>query len=291
MAAKLVLGCGYLGRRVADAWKDAGHDVYAVTRSRDRAAAFESAGLNPVVADLTRDTPDFPAVETALFAVSWDRSSGASPREIYAEGLSRAIDALQRSSPEIRTFLLVSTTGVYGDGDGGAIDENSPCDPARESGQAYVEAERLLAESWLGDRSIVLRLAGIYGPGRIPLLGELQRREPLAVREEASLNLIHVVDAVAVILACEARAPRPSLYCVSDGHPVRRGEWYRAVASAFGLPDPVFVPPDAEQPVVPGGRRGGDKQVRNDKLMQEISPPFRYPSYREGLAAEAARRA
>jgi nucleoside-diphosphate-sugar epimerase len=225
----------------------------------------------------------------ALFAVSWDRSSGATPRQVYVEGLARAVDALERSSPDLRTLLLVSTTGVYGDGDGGEIDEESPCHPTRDSGQAYVEAERLLAESWLGDRSIVLRLAGIYGPGRIPLLGELQRQEPLAVREEACLNLIHVEDAVATILACEAKAPRPSLYCVSDGHPVRRGEWYRAVASAFSLPDPVFAQPAIDQPIVPGGRRGGDKRVRNDKLMREIGPAFRYPSYREGLAAEANR--
>ncbi|HEV7282041.1 MAG TPA: SDR family oxidoreductase [Pirellulaceae bacterium] len=289
MAAKLVLGCGYLGRRVAEVWKEAGHDIYAATRSAERAAAFKAAGLNPVVADLTRQTPDFSPVHTALFAVSWDRSSGATPRQVYVEGLGRAIDALKRSSPALETFLLVSTTGVYGDGDGGEIDEDSPCHPTRESGQAYVEAERLLAESWLGDRSIILRLAGIYGPGRIPLLGELQRREPLAVREDASLNLIHVDDAVAAILACEAKAPRPSLYCVSDGHPVRRGEWYRAVASAFGLPQPVFREPAPDQPIVPSGRRGGDKRVRNDKLMREIAPPFRYPSYREGLAAEASR--
>jgi nucleoside-diphosphate-sugar epimerase len=284
MAAKLVLGCGYLGRRVADAWKKEGHEVFAVTRSEDRALTLAAAGLNPVVADLTRRMPEFPAVETALFAVSWDRTSETTPRQVYVEGLQRAVDTLARSSPNLRTFILVSTTGVYGDGEGGDVDESTPCHPTRESGQAYVEAEKVLADSPLGERAVVLRLAGIYGPGRIPLLGELERREPLAVREEASLNLIHLEDAVATILACEARAPRPSLYCVSDGHPVRRGEWYRAVASAFGLPEPVFGPPTTD-----GGRGGGDKLVRNDKLRREIAPPFRYPSYREGLAAEAAR--
>lgn len=284
MTAKLVLGCGYLGRRVADAWKSAGHNVYAVTRSEDRAQILAPAGLNPVVADLTRHVPEFPAVESALFAVSWDRTSGTTPREVYVEGLQRAVEGLAKSSPGLRSFILISTTGVYGDGEGGEVDEATPCCPTRESGQAYVEAEKYLVDSPLGDRAIILRLAGIYGPGRIPLLAELQRREPLAVREEASLNLIHVEDAVATILACEARAPRPSLYCVSDGHPVRRGDWYRAVASAFGLPEPVFGPPAND-----GGRRGGNKLVRNDKLRREIDPPLRYPSYREGLAEEAAR--
>lgn len=284
MAAKLVLGCGYLGRRVADAWKTAGHDVSAVTRSAERAATLAGAGLNPVVADLTRETPEFPPVDSAIFAVSWDRNSGTTPRQVYLEGLQRAVDGLTKTSPKLRTFVFVSTTGVYGDGEGGEVDESTACRPTRESGQAYVEAERFLADSPLGDRAIVLRLAGIYGPGRIPLLNELQRQEPLAVREEASLNLIHVDDAVTTILACEERAPRPSLYCVADGHPVRRGEWYRAVASAFGLPEPVFG-----QPAADGGRRGGDKLVRNDKLRREIDPPFRYPSYREGLAAEASR--
>jgi nucleoside-diphosphate-sugar epimerase len=284
MAAKLVLGCGYLGRKVADAWKTEGHEVFAATRSAERAKTFAAAGLNPIIADLTRQTPEFPAVESALFAVSWDRTSGTTPRQVYAEGLQRAVEGLVRSSPELRTFLLISTTGVYGDGEGGEVDEATPCRPSRESGQAYVEAEKYLADSPLGDRAIILRLAGIYGPERIPLLGEVQRREPLAVREEASLNLIHVEDAVATILACEARAPRPSLYCVSDGHPVRRGDWYRAVASAFGLPEPIFGPPTSD-----GGRRGGDKLVRNSKLRREIAPSFRYPSYREGLAAEAAR--
>lgn len=285
MAAKLVLGCGYLGGRVASAWRNAGQEVYAVTRSEDRAATLSAEGFNPIVADLTRQTPEFPAVESALFAVSWDRSSGVTPHQVYVDGLRHAVEGLANSSPDLRTFILISTTGVYGDGEGGQVDESSPCRPTRESGQAYVEAERLLAESSIGDRAIILRLAGIYGPGRIPLLAELQRREPLAVREEASLNLIHVEDAVATILACEARAPRPSLYCVSDGRPVRRGEWYRAVAAAFGLPEPLFGPPARD-----GGRRGGDKLVLNDKLRREVAPVFQFPSYREGLAAEAARR-
>ena len=284
MATKLVLGCGYLGRRVADAWKNAGHQVYATTRSAERAKTLAAAGFNPVIGDLTRETPEFPPVETALFAVSRDRTSGRTPQQVYVEGLRRAVEGLVKSSPDLRTFILISTTGVYGDGEGSEVDESTPCRPTSESGNAYVEAERYLADSPLGDRAIVLRLAGIYGPDRIPLMNEMRRQEPLAVREDASLNLIHVEDAVATILACEERAPRPSLYCVSDGHPVRRGDWYRAVAAAFGLPEPVFGRPAAD-----GGRRGGDKLVRNDKLRREIDPPFRYPSYREGLAAEAAR--
>jgi nucleoside-diphosphate-sugar epimerase len=143
-------------------------------------------------------------------------------------------------------------------------------------------AERALASHRLGDRGIVLRLAGIYGPGRLPRRVELISGEPLSIAAGEHANLIHVEDAAAVVLAAEAHAQPPRIYAISDGHPVERREYLAQLARQFGLPPPAFrdpLPGEAE------GRRGGDKRVNNARMLAELKVTLSYPTYREGLAA------
>ena len=136
-------------------------------------------------------------------------------------------------------FIYISTTGVYGDAGGDWIDEETPPDPQRDGGRASLAAEQVLAEHPLGKNSVILRLAGIYGPGRIPFRSLLRAGEPIPAASEGFLNLIHVVDAAAVVLAAadarlECSDDRPRVFCVSDGQPVERGEYYREVARQIG---------------------------------------------------------
>ena len=96
---KLVIGCGYLGGRVARRWLSQGQEVYAVTRSHKRAASLSAGGLLPLVGDLASDDLSFtlPPLDTVLFAVGFDRSTGHSIHEVYVNGLRRALDALPES--------------------------------------------------------------------------------------------------------------------------------------------------------------------------------------------------
>jgi nucleoside-diphosphate-sugar epimerase len=279
---KLVFGCGYLGLRVARLWRSAGNEVVAVTRSAERAARLAAEGLQPVVADLTdAQRVQLPAdIGTVLFAVGFDRAAGRSIHEVYVEGLRRALGWLP---PSVERFLYVSTTGVYGQVTGEWVDENSPCQPTREGGKASLAAEQLLAEHPLGERTIVLRLAGIYGPGRIPRSRELQAGQPIDAPAEGMLNLIHVDDAARIVLLAEERAQPPRTYVISDGHPVVRADYYRELARLLGAPPPNFVAPDPSSPAAQ--RAASDKRIDNRRCLEELQPQLIYPSYRDGLAA------
>jgi nucleoside-diphosphate-sugar epimerase len=282
--AKLIFGCGYLGERVLRRWRAAGEKVYAVTRSADRAAQWQREGIAPLVLDITQDLHEAAPndVDTVLFAVGFDPKAGRSIREVYVEGLTSALAWLP---PNVQRFIYISSTGVYGSFAGEWIDEASPCEPVREGGKACLEAERLLAASPFGDRSIVLRLAGIYGPGRIPRASDLIAGKPIDAELDGYLNLIHVEDAARIVLlADQNRATSPCLL-VSDGHPVRRREYYEELAHLLGAPPPRFTPPAETSPP----RRGAaDKRIRNERLMKELQPQFRFPDYRAGLADAVA---
>lgn len=282
--AKLVVGCGYLGMRVALRWRDAGTAVFAVTRHNERAEEFITAGLTPIVADVNKrgTLAQLPEVESVLYAVGYDRLSGIPIREVYVDGLRNVLDAL---SPATKRVIYISSTGVYGQSDGEWVTEVSPCQPRRDSGAACLEAEQILAVHPRGARSITLRLAGIHGPGRIPRFDDLRAGKPVPASPDGFLNLIHVEDAVEVILAAEERAVPPRTYVVSDGNPVLRQDYYRELARLIGAPTPSFERPSTGT----SPRRGdGSKRASNQRMLQELAVRLRYRSYQEALAAIVA---
>jgi nucleoside-diphosphate-sugar epimerase len=278
---KLIFGCGYLGLRVARRWLAAGHMVYAVTRSQSRADELAARGLSPWVGDVTRPETlrGLPEAETVLYAVGYDRRQGQSMHEVYVAGLNNVLGALPGSTGRV---IYVSSTGVYGDSAGEWVDEHTPCRPQREGGRACLAAEQALAAHPLGARGVVLRLAGIYGPGRIPRKELLLAGEPIPSPAEGYLNLIHVDDAAAVVLAAE-RAPTPRVYVVSDGHPPRRRDYYMELARLAEAPPPRFSAPPSDAPAAQ--RAGADKRACNARLLRELDVRLAYPTFREGLAA------
>jgi nucleoside-diphosphate-sugar epimerase len=130
-------------------------------------------------------------------------------------------------------------------------------------------------------------MAGIYGPDRIPRRRALLAGLPIAAPSDGFLNLIHVDDAARIVVAAEEQLEPPNLLCVSDGHPVVRGEYYRELARAAGAPAPRFVTPAAGEPAT--DRASSSKRVSNRQLLQQLAISLQYPSYREGLAAECGR--
>jgi len=279
---KLIFGCGYLGLRVAHLWLQAGNDVHAVTRSAHRASELRAMGLKPIIADIldTATMAELPRAQTVLFAVGYDRSSGESMRRVYVDGLANVLDVMPS---QVARFIYVSSTGVYGQSDGSWVDEDSPCNPIRAGGLACLDAERTLAAHPIGQHSIILRLAGIYGPGRIPRRVDLALGKPIAAPSEGYLNLIHVDDAVRAVLAVENDSPVPAMYCISDGHPVPRRRYFEQLAQLIRAPRPVFTTP------APGSaaleRAGSSKRISNRRFVEQLGFQFRHPSYREGLAA------
>jgi nucleoside-diphosphate-sugar epimerase len=283
---KLIFGCGYLGERVAQRWHEAGREVAVVTRGEERAREFRRQGYQAIVADVTQ--PDtltaLPAAETVLFAVGCDRSAGQSLETVYAGRMRNVLAALPSATGR---FIYISTTGVYGDAGGNWIDEDTPTNPQREGGRASLAAEQALAKHPLGRNAVVLRLAGIYGPGRIPFRSLLRAGEPIPAPSNGQLNLIHVADAASIIVAAAeanlAPSPGPRVYCVSDGHPVERGEYYREVARRIAAPAPTFVALDFDSPRA--ARAASNRRVSNARMLRELGVQLTYPDYRSGLKA------
>jgi nucleoside-diphosphate-sugar epimerase len=282
--AKLIFGCGYLGLRVARLWRAAEDQVFAVTRSAERAEQLASEGLVPLVADVTAESQIHvpQGVRTVLWAVGYSRSRlpGGTIHDVYIGGLDKTLRWLP---PTVERFIYISSTGVYGQVTGSEVDETSPCQPTREGGQACLAAEELLRTSSLANKTVILRLAGIYGPNRIPRSKDLLAGTPIDAPSDGWLNLIHVDDAARIVLLAEHIVEPPKLYVVSDGQPVIRGDYYRELARLLGAPPPHFVLPPADSPAA--ARAASDKRVNPRRLFADLSPALLYPSYREGLAA------
>jgi nucleoside-diphosphate-sugar epimerase len=223
------------------------------------------------------------SVDSVLFSVGYDRTSHQSIESVFAGGVKNVLAEL---TPNIKRFIYISTTGVYGPADGDWVDEVTIPVPLREGGRASLAAEQTLARHALGANSVILRLAGLYGPGRVPFLKELRAGQPIPAPSHGYLNLIHVEDAAAVVIAAD-RLPEfddgPRVFCVSDGHPVERSEYYCEVARQIGAPPPRFIEPDPESPRT--ARATSDRRIRNTRMLEALNVQLAYPNYRAGLAA------
>jgi nucleoside-diphosphate-sugar epimerase len=276
----LIVGCGYLGRRVARLWLDAGHRVTALTRSPETAGRFSAAGIQAINGDVTQpeSLQALPDADVLLFAVGYDRTAHPSQHEVYVSGLANTLTALRG---RVGRILYISSTSVYGQSDGSWVDEQSPTRPATESGRICLAAERVLMD-WAaaaGAGALILRLAGIYGPGRLlARIDALQRGEPLSGQPQTWLNLIHVEDAARITVAFSMTADR-GVVLVSDDRPVTRGEFYSHLAGLLQAPTPGF---DAS----PGTRTAGfNKRCRNTRLRHVCNMPLVYPDCTAGLPA------
>ncbi len=241
---RLIIGCGYLGERAAALWRAGGDEVTVLTRSAERAVAFERQGMRAVLGDVMapESLAGLPAAETCLYAVGFDRRGAHDKRAVSVEGLRNALKVLQRRVPRL---VFVSSTSVYGQDGGEIVNEDSPCAPTAENGRVCLDSERVVREFYpdsSADRSaVIVRLAGIYGPGRlIGRVDQLRAGRPLSGHPQAWLNLVHVDDAAQGAVQIADRTDLTGTWLLSDERPLRRQEFYKALAQAAGAPAPTF---------------------------------------------------
>jgi nucleoside-diphosphate-sugar epimerase len=225
-----------------------------------------------------------PGAEVVLYAVGFDRASGSSKRSVYVDGLRNVLAEIAQRS---RRFLYISSTSVYGHTNGEFVDEASSTEPQEESGRICRHAEAVVWHFFdrakCGDKrgAIILRLAGIYGPGRLlARIEQLRRGEPVSGNPDAWLNLIHVDDAVRAVLAAEQRGRFGETYLVSDDRPLRRAEYYSALSASHGAPPPRFA--DLAANAVE--RQQLNKRCVNRRLRHELAVELEYSTIIEGLA-------
>jgi nucleoside-diphosphate-sugar epimerase len=278
----LIFGCGYLGRRVADVWVASGYEVFAVTRSPAKADVLRQGRIRPIIADVCEPASllDLPAVDVVLHAIGFDRNSGKTQEEVTCGGVRNILAAVRQKCAR---FIQISSTSVYGQSDGEWVDETSACEPSQPGGQLNLAAEQLVLQHFAsGNTSVamILRLAGIYGPGRLlSRIDALRASAPIAGRGDSWLNLIHVDDAVTAILACVSRGDTGAAYNVVDDQPIERREYFEMLARLIGAPAPIFDP-DTDRARGSGGR---NKRCSNRRLRQCLGWIPKYPSIAVGL--------
>ncbi len=273
-SARLIFGCGYLGRRVAHLWRGAGHSVSALTRGN--ADALRAAGIEPITGDILDQNSlrTLPAASTVLYAVGLDRSAGKTMREVYVNGLANVLDTL----PVCARFIYVSSTSVYGQNDGGWVTEASPTEPAEGSGRVVLEAEQLLRAK--RPDAIILRFAGLYGPDRLLRKVPILKGEPLVGDADKWLNLVHVADGASAVLCAESRGVDGETYNIGDGNPVSRRDFYTRLAELLHAPDAKFDH---------GPERGApNRRIAVEKARVALGWVPVFASYREGLTAAVA---
>lgn len=271
----LIVGCGYLGHRVARRWRALGHTVHATTRSEARAATFRQAGLEPVLCDVLApvELERLPPLDLVLYAVGLDRTAGVPMRTVYVDGLRAVLAAL----PAVGRLVYISSTSVYGQTQGEEVDETAATVPQEESGRIVLEAEGVLVASHRP--AIILRFAGIYGPGRLLRRQAIETGEPIAGDPETWLNLIHVEDGATAVVAAADRGHLGAIYNIVDDQPVRRRDFYGRLAGFLGAPPPRFVSPATPE--------HQNRRIRNDRMHEELQVTLRFPGNVEGLTAQA----
>ncbi len=288
MRPLVILGCGYIGSRLARAALAAGRPVRVCARSTGRLAALGEAGAQIKYLDAGLPKQLGPAVSGmagATVVYSIPPVSTLPPGKAMSAALQAAYGG------DAACFIHFSSTGLYGDrpDDDTWIDEDTPITHDDPPMLGYQTDEDAIAEcTYERPRRVILRLAPVYGPGR-GVRTRLRKGEYRLLDEgQHAISRIHVDDVVGVVFAAEDRAPAGARYLVADDEPTTQGEYARWLCERMGLPMPPMRPI-----FEPGAPRVAhrNRRVRNTRMKALLGGPLRYPTFREGEAAIEAEEA
>lgn len=287
-AGVTVVGCGYTGRRLLKLCRDAGRDFLGTVRSQDSLALLRATGATVEVLDLDAPGGQLPPAWTGNRAVIY-----MAPPPDAGDTDTRVRGFLARLSAIPSTLVYLSTTAVYGDTGGSTVDETSPPAPGSGRGRRRLDAERAVLD-WARKTGVpvrVLRVPGIYGPGRLPL-ERLRRGAAVARADEAGPgNRIHVDDLAAVSLAAAEYAGPEQLFNVGDGNHASMTEYLRAVARLAGLAEPPELPLEELMERVTPAMRGflaERRRVETRRMRETLGFRPRYEDLEAGVAASLA---
>ena len=274
MSTLLSLGHGYSARALAARLIPQGWRVIGTTRNPAKAEVFRAQGVEPVLwpGDLG------PALAQATHILCSAAPDG------QGDPFLRAVPGIAQARAEWVGYL--STTGVYGDHDGGWVDEDTPLTPQSDRGMQRVVAESQWRATGLPVH--IFRLAGIYGPGRGPFEKVRDGTARRIIKPGQVFSRIHVDD-IAQVLEASIRKPNPgAAYNLCDDNPCPPDEVIGHAAQLLGLPEPPAVAFDVVEPTMTPMARGfyqESKRVRNDRIKDELGVSLLYPDYPAGLAA------
>lgn len=282
-----IAGCGYIGRRVARLASESGYEVTCLVRSAEHGAALEQTGFRTVVASLDDPAgiPPLEAVAGGVLLYSVPPPGGG----LFDTRARNFCTALAAATPPARIVYL-GATSVYSETHGGVVTENAPAVPASAMGKRRLDAETAFREFGVahGTAVVVLRISGIYGPGRLPLM-QISQGQPLLREEESGpSNRIHADDLAQVCLAAVEKGENGAIFNVSDGHPASMTSYFNAAADALGMPrQPQVTLEEARQAMSPlmFSYVSESRVVDNSLMLEKLGVRLRYPTMAQGLAA------
>lgn len=254
MRRLVVWGAGELGGRVAAVWADARGPVIGLTLTTTRHAALRADGIEPRLGsavDVLR--PD----DALLLSLP-----GHANQKI-------AVEALAETPPPARV-VLISSTAYYGSASG-RVDEDTP--GGQNPRAVDIATVERAFRAWAGSAGVVLRLGGLYRPGRGPMSALARRHAPPLKPPDKTLALIHYDDAASAVSATLRHpAPEPVYLAVTVPCPTRQ-EFYRAACQVLGLDDPLFDASIGQPPA----------QYDISRLRRDLLPRPAYPDWRAAL--------
>ncbi len=276
----VVAGAGYTGQRLLKLLTGQASRVVALSKSSN----CTLSGVDSIQIDFDSNTPTRIEVgENARVCYFVPPGSDSTPEARIEKFFEKVLDSLP-----VRV-VLISTTGVYGNCDGDWVDETWQLNPQTDRALRRLEVEKYCS-SWAeihGVSLAILRVAGIYGPGRVPT--ERLRQGIVLPKSQSGgfSNRIHVDD-LAAICAAGLAGDATGVFNVSDGHPLRYRDYFDLVAEVWGLPkvkgDDENVSRNQISPTMRSYLRESRKIV-NQKLLETFSIELQYPHPRQGLIA------
>lgn len=291
ISSVFIVGCGDIGERVARLWQAHGVTVRGLARSAASQVRLETKGITAVPGDLD-DVRSLASLSTQqaviyYFAPPPPSPGGTDPRMEHLLGVITPERLPQK-------IVYISTSGVYGDHQGGWVNEETPPHPQTVRAKARLAAETALLD-WGRVQDIpvvILRVGGIYGPGRLPI-ERIKHGQPVVRREEAPYtNRIHADDLARVCVAAAECGVDRAIYNVCDGEHSTMSDYFNAVADRLGLPRPPQISlSEAQRTLSPEmlSYLNESRRMDNRRLREELGVTLLYPTLEAGLVACAAR--
>ncbi|OAP41333.1 NAD(P)-dependent oxidoreductase [Sinorhizobium glycinis] len=277
----LILGAGYSGTAIAKALAPDAQSVTGTTRSPDKLAALRAAGIEPLLFDGDEISPELAAAMGKATHLVQSIAPGRDGDPMFRTGTP----ALDELLPNLRWVGYLSTVGVYGDHGGGWVSEETPIKPVSQRSRERVEAEN----AWLdhgarhGVPVAVLRLAGIYGPGRNAFRNLAEGTARRVVKPNQVFNRIRVED-IGSAAAFLAGRGMGGIFNVTDDEPGPPQDVVAEAARLMGVEPPAEIPFDtADMSPMARSFYGENKRVSNRRLRQ-AGFEFAFPNYRVSLA-------
>lgn len=286
MATVLVVGCGYVGQPLCAQLVARGDQVYTLTRSgrADVAGAVSLQGDVGSLDDVSRLPKN---IENVVYIVSAGEHTPEAYRHAYVTGIQCLLQALMNREKPPSRLVYISSTSVYGQTDGSRVDETSPTNPANFGGQLILEGEKAVLGAQL--EGIVLRLGGIYGPGRDRMIRQVADAAVVELQPETTYtNRNHRDDCAGQIIHLLELEDPQSIYVGVDHDPADRNDVVKWLARRLGKSvqeasvGSFVAGPSSGQPNPAKARRyGGSKRCVNKRLI-DSGYVFKYPSFKEG---------